>query len=133
MKIDEMEERRAMDVWIAEKLFGWTAIADRGLDAQSGTYKYGLAKPGDHNFSRVPCYSTKIEDAWKIIRKLGLMIHPAGLGSNGEPSAYWVGFPSDGWLGLVGDMQNETIASDENEAFAICKSARKVISLREAA
>lgn len=95
-----MEAGRELDALVAEKVMGWTGCRDSP-------------------------YSTDIVVAWRIIEKFGFMIHPTGHGREGKPAGYWVGYPRDGHSGLVGDMDNDTVAFAETAPLAICLAALK--------
>lgn len=108
----EIEAGRKLDALIAEKVFGKTScLCAHGCacDIHDG-----------------PNYSSDIKVAWQIVELLNFMIHPCGAGPDGKPAGYWVGYPRDGHVGLVGDMENETVAFAETASHAICLAALKV-------
>jgi len=108
-----MEAGRKLDALVVEKVFG----------KKSCLCCHGCAC----EIHDSPNYSTDLIAAWRLVERFGFMIHPCGLGSDGKPAGYWVGYPRDGHTGLVGDMENETVAFADTAAHAICLAALKAV------
>jgi hypothetical protein len=75
--------------------------------------------------------STRIEDAWLVVEKMGLSIGTCAMGSNGKPAAYWVGYNDGRNRFLVGDVENRTIAVAETAPLAVCLAALKAKEEKE--
>lgn len=109
--VDNLKAGPSLDALVAEKVMG----------------AFGPGLKTIEGFRAMPCYSTDIAAAWKLVEKFGFMVHPTGNGPHGKPAAYWVGFPRDGHMGLVGDMENETVACAESAPLAIALAALKQV------
>lgn len=132
--VDDLKAGRELDRLVGEKVMGCRVKKRRG----AYRFVYDLVVPGSFDrvdyveeagaWSAMPAYSTDIAMAWKIVEKFGFMVHPTGNGPHRSPAAYWVGFPRDGHMGLVGDMENETVACAPTAPHAIALAALKEIS-----
>lgn len=72
-----------------------------------------------------PSYSTDLVQAWTLVDLFGFMVQGSGPGIDGQVAGYWVGYPRDGYAGLVGDMENATVAFAVTAPHAICLAALK--------
>lgn len=117
-----MKAGRDLDYEVALKVMGYTFEGALGGVVRN---ERGVILPD------LPAFSTNIRTAWALVERFCFMIHPTGHGPEGIPAGYWVGYPRDGMLGLVGDVDNETIAFSESAPHAICLAALKAVAAQE--
>lgn len=110
-----MKAGRELDALVWEKVCGGIA------------HHYHGGWPFDAAGLPIPKLSTDVAEAWSFVERFGFMVHPCALGPDGKPAGYWVGYPRDGHTGLVGDVENETVAFGDTAPHAICLAALKAV------
>lgn len=70
-EIINMPAGREMDVLVAEKVFGWTDIEKKPLYDEPDFFGISPELASDLTMEYVPNYSKYIQDAWKVVEKIG--------------------------------------------------------------
>jgi hypothetical protein len=119
MNYDTIPAGKALDILIAEKLFGWTGIDKRWVE-MGRTYATGW-KGGDtsRGHSDVPNYSTDIAEAWKVFGAgFELMdLHNYG---DADSNGLWK-------CSVIWSYKNKGWAEAETAPLAICRAALNAI------
>lgn len=135
LDIDTLKAGPELDALVAEQVMGLTWDESRcrvcgwplkekledGCVPENCSLRPGPIRRADSS----PRYSTDLLEAWKVVEKEHLCIHPASC----NPPFYWVGYPGGLKGGMVGDIENRTLGTGETAPLAICRSALKIAML----
>ena len=115
MNIDDMSAGREMDTRIADYVMGGYESKTIGFI----TFPGGKSQVEAHaDFDKVPHYSTKIEDAWRVVEKAfkrGWMIEPFNVEYEAAVVYVWA------------NGTHQFIAQGDTVQVAVCRAALKAV------
>lgn len=122
-EIDQLEPGLGIDELIAKKIMDWN-ICGGSKKREDATLWWGTPGPAPY-FNRplidTPYFSTQIDDAWQIVRKIndrGLICHIETYPTNGN---------YDEWCGISDGAKFIARAKGKTPELAICRASLKAV------